>query len=479
MQRLRPAEHRGERLDGGAHDVVERLLRGEADAGGLRVEAHLHGARVARAEGVAHLPRPDAPGGAVLGDLLEEVDLGVEEERQARREVVHVEPALDRLLDVGEPVLERERELLLGGGAGLADVVAGDRDGVPARHVARAPLDHVAAQAHGGVDGEAPLLLSDVLLEDVGLDGAGQALGRGGVHGVGLGGDHVEGEHDGGGRVDGHRHGHLAEVDSGEERLHVVERVHGGALAADLSERARVVGVVAHERGHVEGGGQPGLAVLEQVAEALVGLLAGAEAGELAHGPQPPAVHGGVDAARVGELAGEPDGVLGAALAGARGQVGGGVELAHGLAGERGDALLLRVLGGFGADRHGHFNAIRSASLRFGVHVGVAQGALRAGGLGARAGCAAGLALQPRRGAQARRGGAGGRGGAAGQRAGGGGGAAVVLRARRAAGAARRRHGRGGRRCADARRRRVLAGAAAHGARAASRRCGGCCRRRA
>ena len=41
----------------------------------------------------------------------------------------------------------------------------------------------------------------------------------------------------------------------------------------DLAQRARVVGVVAHQRGHVERGRETGLAVLEQVVEALVGLL--------------------------------------------------------------------------------------------------------------------------------------------------------------------------------------------------------------
>ena len=119
---------------GGPDDVVERLLGGQADARGLGVEAHLPRAGVLRAEGLAHLPRPDPPRRPVLGDLLEEVDLGVEEERQARREIVDVQSPLDGLLDIGQAVLEREGELLLGGRARLADVVAGDRDRMPARH---------------------------------------------------------------------------------------------------------------------------------------------------------------------------------------------------------------------------------------------------------------------------------------------------------------------------------------------------------
>ena len=199
----------------------------------------------------------------------------VEEERQPRRERVHVEPALERLLDVGEAVLERERQLLLGRRAGLADVVAGDRDRVPARHPLGAELDHVGDQAHGRVDREAPLLLGDVLLEDVRLDRARQPLRR---HALALGRHDVEGQHHRRRGVDRHRGGHLAHRDAAEERLHVVERVHRHALAADLAERARVVGVVAHQRRHVERGREAGLPVVEQVAEALVGLLGGAEA---------------------------------------------------------------------------------------------------------------------------------------------------------------------------------------------------------
>ena len=54
---------------------------------------------------------------------------------------------------------------------------------------------------------------------------------------------------------------------------------------------------------HVERGGEAGLPVVEQVVEALVGLLGGAEAGELPHRPQAAAVHRRVDAAGERELA--------------------------------------------------------------------------------------------------------------------------------------------------------------------------------
>src|ERR1043165_6247235 len=46
-----------------------------------------------------------------LGDLLEEVEVAVPEERQPRRELIDVETALQALLDVGEAVRQRERQL--------------------------------------------------------------------------------------------------------------------------------------------------------------------------------------------------------------------------------------------------------------------------------------------------------------------------------------------------------------------------------
>ncbi len=73
----------------------------------------------------------------------------------------------------------------------------------------------------------------------------------------------------------------------------------------DLAERPVVIGVEAHQSRHVERRREAGLAVVEQVAEALVGLLDRPEARELAHRPEAAAVHRRIDAAGVGERAGE------------------------------------------------------------------------------------------------------------------------------------------------------------------------------
>ena len=54
VQRLAAAQHGGQRLDGDAHDVVFRLLRGERGAGGLSVKAQHHAtAGLARRSGRA------------------------------------------------------------------------------------------------------------------------------------------------------------------------------------------------------------------------------------------------------------------------------------------------------------------------------------------------------------------------------------------------------------------------------------------
>ena len=95
VQRVGPAEDGGQRLQRRAHDIVIGLLRGERDARRLAVEAQLPRRFAPRPEAMAHRFRPDLAGCAVLGDLLEEIAVRVEEEGNARDEVVHVEPGVD------------------------------------------------------------------------------------------------------------------------------------------------------------------------------------------------------------------------------------------------------------------------------------------------------------------------------------------------------------------------------------------------
>ena len=200
---------------------------------------------------------PDAAGGAVLGDLLEEVVVGVEEEGEARGEVVDVDARVDAGLDVGDAVGQGEGQFLHGGGAGLADVVAADGDGVPAGHLGRAEPMVSTMRRIDGRGREDPGLLGDVLLEDVVLDGAAELVPG---HALLLGHGEVHGREDGGGAVDGHGGGDLVEGDAVEEDLHVLQGVDGDAAPADLARGQGVVGVVAHEGGQVEGDRQPGLA---------------------------------------------------------------------------------------------------------------------------------------------------------------------------------------------------------------------------
>ena len=106
-------------------------------------------------------------------------------------------------------------------------------------------------------------------------------------------------------RVDRHRGRDLAERDSLEQSLHVGDRVDRDAGPPDLALGERVVRVVAELRREVERDGEPGLAAIEEVAEARVRLLGRAVARVLAHRPRTPAVHRSVGAARERELAGE------------------------------------------------------------------------------------------------------------------------------------------------------------------------------
>src|SRR4029453_6223466 len=114
-----------------------------------------------------------------------------------------------------------------------------------------------------------------VLLEDVVLDGAAQLVA---LDALTLGDELVQQEEQGGRRVDVHRRRNLAQRDSVEKELHVRDRVDRDAGPPHLPYGTLVVRVVAELRREVERHREPGLASLEQVAEARVRLLGRGEA---------------------------------------------------------------------------------------------------------------------------------------------------------------------------------------------------------
>ena len=302
VQRLAAAQHCRKRLDGHAHDIVLRLLRGQRRAGGLRVEAQKQGARIFCGEALLHNFGPEAASGAELGDFFEEIAVGVKEEGKLRSEIVNGESGVESGLDVGNAIGEGEGDFLDGRGAGFANVVARDGNGIPFGKFAAAPGENIGDDAHCRADGIDVGAASDVFLEDVVLNGA-RKFGEIGALFF-CDGD-VETEKDRGGGVDSHGSGDALERDLIEERFHVFQGIDGDADFADFSEGQGMIGVHADLRWKIERYGEALLSFAEQIAIALIGFCGATEAGVLTHGPETPTIHGGINAAGVGEFAGK------------------------------------------------------------------------------------------------------------------------------------------------------------------------------
>ena len=275
VQALAAPQHRGQGLERHPDHVVVRLLGGERDPAGLDVEPALLGPGVGDSETLLHEPRPQTSRAAELRHLLDEVRVTGEEEGEPLPEVVRVEPRRARRPHVLEAVGEGEGDLLGSRRPGLTDVVAGDRDRVPPRYALGAVGEDVGDEAERGLRGKDPGAAGHVLLEDVVLHRARQRLLG---YPATTGHRDVERQQDGRGGVDRHRGRDPLEGDAVEQGLHVLEAVDGDADPAHLAERLRVVGVVADLGGQVEGHGEPGGALLEEVAVASVRLGGGAEA---------------------------------------------------------------------------------------------------------------------------------------------------------------------------------------------------------
>src|SRR5439155_21388457 len=102
--------------------------------------------------------------------------------------------------------------------------------------------------------------------------------------------------------------------DAREELLEIREARDRHADLPNLARDLLVVRVVAHLRREIERDGEARLPMLEEVTEARVRFLGGAEPRVLPHRPEAAAVHRRPHAARVRRLAGETESLHRAAV---------------------------------------------------------------------------------------------------------------------------------------------------------------------
>ena len=134
--------------------------------------------RIARVESLAHDPSPQSAGRPELCDLFQKLIVRVEEESYARRELIYVEPTIDRRLHIGDCVGERERNLLGRSRARFTNVIAGNRNRVPSRDFAGAVGEDVSHDSQARARRVDVSSARDVLLQNVVLNRARDLVGR-------------------------------------------------------------------------------------------------------------------------------------------------------------------------------------------------------------------------------------------------------------------------------------------------------------
>ena len=244
---------------------------------------------------------PDAASGAILSDFFEEIAVGIEEKRELRSDLIHIEPTPKAPIHVFDAVAQCECQFLDSRGARLADVVATDRNGIKFWSVLRRKFDGVNHQPHRRLGRVNVFLLRDVLLKNVVLKSAGNFLP---VCALLFRDREVHRPNYRCGRVDRHGRAYVRDRNLIEQDFHVGERTDRNAAFADLAFGKRVVRVVTHQRGKIECDGETRLTLREQITESLVGVCRGSESCKLTHRPEAAAVHRRVNAACVWRGAG-------------------------------------------------------------------------------------------------------------------------------------------------------------------------------
>ena len=173
MKALGPAQYPCHCFDRRADDVVVRVLLGQRDTRRLAMGAQHRGLRVLRIE-LLHELGPKQPSGPELRDLHEQVHADVEEEAEAWRKGVDVEPGIESSANVFDTVGKCVGQLEVNGRARLLNVIAADRNRIESRHVHARVFDDVGDDPHAWFRRIDVGVTHHELFEDVVLDGARQ-----------------------------------------------------------------------------------------------------------------------------------------------------------------------------------------------------------------------------------------------------------------------------------------------------------------
>ena len=283
MHRLDAAQRRSHCLDGGADDVVERLLRGEGRTSSEDEDAQLLRARILRAVGIAHELGPYPARGPELRDLRHEIHVARQKGEEGGSHRVDADATDDALIEIRTGIREREGDLLDCVRPRFTNVVPAHRERDPARDISGDVLHHVDRELEAGGCWEDLRAAGDVLLEDVVLDEHAELVR---VHPA-LRRESLEHrDPDVANRVRGRADlADLLERDSLHEDFDVGEAVDRDADLADLTARECVIGVEPHLSGKVECNAEAGEPLVDERTEACVRLACRSEARVLTHCP--------------------------------------------------------------------------------------------------------------------------------------------------------------------------------------------------
>ena len=249
VQRLGAAQNRAQRLVGGAHHVVVRVLLLQRHARGLAMGAQHFRALVLRAK-FGHHPVPQGAGRAQFGDFHKEIHTDRKKERQPPREFINIHTRLNGRAHIFAPIGQGIGQLLHQVGAGLLHVIARDRDRVEFRHLVRGIFDDIGNDPHRGFGRVNIGVTHHEFFQNVILNGARQqrfivALFFAHHDEIGQNRDHRA--------IHGHRNRNLVQRDAVEENFHIFHAVDRHASLAHIAHHTGVIAVIAAMGGQIEG----------------------------------------------------------------------------------------------------------------------------------------------------------------------------------------------------------------------------------